>query len=56
MNKKAKRPYKKPEVFEVKLTPEDAVLSGCKGSSGTAQKRDPPYKCTGGLCLSVIGS
>ena len=55
MNKKAKRPYKKPEVFEVKLTPEDAVLSGCKGETGATPKANAPYKCVGS-CASAVGS
>jgi hypothetical protein len=57
MNKKAKRPYKKPGVFEVKLTPEDAVLSNCKvGSTGSTPFTAIPYKCSGGGCANAFGS
>jgi hypothetical protein len=31
----AKKPYQKPEVKKVDLRPEEAVLTGCKNSSGT---------------------
>ena len=55
MKEKAKRPYKKPQVFEVKLTPEEAVLTGCKGDTGGAPKKSIPYKCVS-ACASTIGS
>jgi hypothetical protein len=31
----SKKLYQKPQVRKVKLTPEDAVLAGCKLESGT---------------------
>lgn len=56
MRKKGKRPYRKPEVFEVKLTPEEAVLTVCKTASGSgAPKGATNLKCTGG-CANAIGS
>lgn len=57
MEKKVKRPYKRPEVSEVKLTPEEAVLSGCKTDSGTgAPKSATNLKCRGHRCAAAIGS
>jgi hypothetical protein len=32
---RAKRPYIRPEVKKVQLRPEEAVLGGCKTTSGT---------------------
>jgi hypothetical protein len=43
---KEKKPYQKPEVREVPLRPEEAVLGGCKtvgggaGSGGTCNAED----------------
>lgn len=54
MNKKVKRCYKKPEVSKVKLTPEEAVLSGCK-ITGAGGKPQAPGRCSG-VCVSNIGS
>lgn len=56
MKKKAKRSYKKPEVFEVKLTPEEAVLQICKTGAGTGAPKGSGTKCRGGTCGSTIGS
>ena len=53
MQKKAKRPYKKPEISKVRLVPEEAVLAGCK-ISGTGKPR-APGRCTG-ACVSAIGT
>lgn len=36
---KAKKPYKKPEITEVELRPEEAVLTACQ-------------KCTSRFCLT----
>lgn len=56
MKEKAKRAYKKPEVFEVKLTPEEAVLTNCKTSTTVgAAKGVGSLKCSG-VCLSAVGS
>jgi hypothetical protein len=48
MRKKAKRPYKKPEVFKVKLTPTEAVLAVCKAGSGSGYGSS-----TGQICQRV---
>lgn len=54
MQKKTKRPYKKPEVSRVKLMPEQAVLSGCK-TGGTTGKPEAPGRCEG-ACGSNLDS
>lgn len=36
--KKGKRPYQKPQIKEVKLIPEEAVLAHCKSSVGSNNK------------------
>lgn len=44
-----KRPYAKPQVQEVPLRPDEAVLGGCKtaSTSGPAQHRcTSPSKCS----------
>jgi hypothetical protein len=44
-----KRPYVKPEIQEVPLRPDEAVLGGCKTSStsGSAQHRcNTPSACS----------
>ena len=51
---KEKKPYEKPQVKQVVLKPEEAVLGACKTSTvaGPAQS-----KCNnGGLRCSTIGS
>jgi hypothetical protein len=51
---KEKRPYEKPQVKQVVLKPDEAVLGACKTTAiaGPAQSR-----CNnGGLRCSVIGS
>jgi hypothetical protein len=49
----AKRAYQKPELTQVSLKPEEAVLATCKttGVSGPAQAR-----CLSPCCCSVSGS
>ena len=54
MQEEVKRSYKKPEIFKVKLTPEEAVLSGCK-QGGSTGKPEYGYRCQG-QCASDIGS
>ena len=44
MKTEGRRSYKKPEISEVKLVPEEAVLSNCKTQSGNAGVA-PPAKC-----------
>ena len=44
-----KRPYQKPEIKEVMLTPEDAVLANCKRTTGgnkSAGRCRDSSKCT----------
>lgn len=36
--KAMKKRYKKPQIKRVELTPEEAVLSGCKTATGGARK------------------
>ena len=46
---RGKKPYVKPEIQEVPLRPEEAVLGGCKtsSSSGPAQHRcSSPLSCS----------
>ena len=46
-----KKPYKKPELLQVPLRAEEAVLGNCKmsSSSGPAQATcsGPPFPCSG---------
>ena len=53
MEKKAKRSYKRPEVFKVKLMPQEAVLAGCKQDG--SGKPQAPSRCDVG-CASEYGS
>ena len=51
-----KKSYKKPEMKMVKLTPEEAVLAGCKNAAGTGRSG---RRCTksGALCRNnQVGS
>jgi hypothetical protein len=48
MMTKEKRPYCKPEMERVRLTPEDAVLAGCK----TEAIVGPEF--TGGCSISAV--
>ena len=49
-----KKNYQKPEINQVKLVPEEAVLLGCKRADGIGGKTD---KCTtGNACKSEITS
>ena len=54
MQKKARKPYKGPELFKVKLIPQEAVLSGCKRGATTGK---PEYgdRCDVG-CITDVGS
>ena len=51
---KAKKPYAKPEVSQVQLRPEEAVLGFCKSTS----RRGPvhPVKCSSPTNCLAIGS
>jgi hypothetical protein len=43
MSKKSRKPYKKPQINQVKLVIEEAVLGGCKAKAGDA---GPGQHCT----------
>jgi hypothetical protein len=48
-NERARKPYVKPQIQEVPLRPEEAVLGGCKtaSKSGSTQFRcNAPKKCS----------
>ena len=48
--KKGRKPYQKPQIKEVKLIPEEAVLTNCKSNLGTNKGG------TGsGRCVSDVG-
>ena len=50
-----KKIYRKPEVKEVRLTPEDAVLANCKSPSGT-NKQAGRCRSAGNCKSGVAGS
>ena len=54
MERKAKKSYKRPEVFKVGLTPDEAVLTGCK-RGGVTGKPEYGDRCSG-KCASTIAS
>ena len=43
--KPQKKPYTKPEVRQVRLTPEEAVLGNCKVSGSTINSVSPTNVC-----------
>jgi hypothetical protein len=54
--KKGRRPYQKPQIKEVKLIPEEAVLKVCKSPVGTGAR---PGNCRGSglICrIKAVGS
>ena len=55
MEKKERKNYKKPEIFEVKLAPEEALLSGCKTSTGNVGSPPLNWKCSG-KCNKNLGT
>ena len=48
---KEKKPYQKPEVRQVPLRPEEAVLGGCKTAGGGAGSGG---SCNPVLCLTQV--
>ncbi len=48
-----KRPYKKPELMQVPLRPEEAVLGNCKMSGGGGPGQGT---CTSPVPCSAVGS
>lgn len=52
---KTKKPYSKPKIGQVKLVPGEAVLTGCKTTSGVGGKADKCYPVSAG-CKTTSGS
>jgi len=46
-----KRPYLRPELTQVSLRPEEAVLTACKASSGGPGPQGPPHCVFTASCL-----
>jgi hypothetical protein len=51
-----KRPYEKPEVKQVALRPEEAVLGACKGSTGAGGSGPGSSNCRRPSACSSFGS
>lgn len=51
-----KKLYRKPEIKQVKLVPEEAVLSGCKVYKGGANGSGTNRCVTAGMSCSIPGS
>lgn len=49
-----KKKYQTPQIKEVKLSPEDAVLTGCKTATGTAKTKTckGPTTCVNNVLAS----
>jgi hypothetical protein len=55
--RRPKKPYTKPEVKQVSLKPEEAVLGGCKTSSTQNSANHPaPYTCQLPTPCAVVAS
>jgi hypothetical protein len=52
--KPQKKPYVKPEIKQVRLTPEEAVLGNCKVSGSTTSSVSPGNICQ--ICGGALGS
>ena len=52
---KNRKQYKKPQVNQVKLEIEEAVLAACKVTTSGTGKASPP-KCSNTSCQSTLGS
>ncbi|MCK4994624.1 MAG: hypothetical protein KAS13_06230 [Candidatus Omnitrophica bacterium] len=50
-----KKPYRKPEITQIKLVPEETMLSGCKQVSGAGGKTERCFPVTG-ACKIDSGS
>jgi hypothetical protein len=50
---RARKPYQKPEIKQVLLRPEEAVLGACKTASSTGPSRFP---CAGAIPCTTAGS
>jgi hypothetical protein len=51
--KPGRKPYHKPEIKQVLLRPEEAVLGACKTASSTGPSRFP---CAGAIPCTTAGS
>lgn len=51
-----KRPYVKPEIKQVALRPDEAVLGACKSSSGAAGSGPGGGNCRSPVPCSSLGS
>lgn len=51
-----KRPYVKPEITQVALRPEEAVLGACKASSGSGGSGPGGGNCRTPVPCSSLGS
>ena len=51
MSNKSRKPYKKPQINQVKLVIEEAVLAGCKVTP--PEKAEINKNCTHQNCLSL---
>jgi hypothetical protein len=54
MSKESRKTYKKPQIKQVKLVVEEAVLGGCKIQQGSAGPE--PRKCGHKDCMQTFGS
>jgi hypothetical protein len=52
-SKRPKKPYSKPELKQVLLKAEEAVLGACKNSSKAGPGH---FKCNSPSCCNVLGS
>ena len=48
-----KKKYQKPQIKEVRLTPEEAVLAQCKAPTGSAQASQPA-RCKTPTCANRL--
>jgi hypothetical protein len=48
-----RKPYEKPKLNQVKLVPQETMLSGCKTPSGAGGRNSA---CTGTACKKTTGS
>jgi hypothetical protein len=51
MSRKSRKPYKKPQINQVKLIVDEAVLGGCKIQAGNPGMTDK--HCTHTKCVSA---
>jgi len=52
---KNRKQYKKPQVNQVKLEIEEAILAACKITGNSTGKASPP-KCSNTACQATVGS